>query len=109
MRHEHARECPVCTARLQGTRFTGYSCRKCQSYFSARFIAHVRRAEFKSLLHSHFAPKESYVHVKEEKMLIPVDDTIVRALEEAKLAAQEGRHHLEELLEVTNEALEPRR
>jgi hypothetical protein len=103
MRKENSRECPICEARLQGTRLSGYTCAKCKAHFTARFAARVRRAEFTALVHKHFGKRESFERIEREHFVFPVNARVEQALEEAKLAAQQSRHHLEELLEVTTE------
>jgi non-ribosomal peptide synthetase component F len=104
---ERSHECPVCGFKLKGDRFAGYSCLRCHSHYSARFIAHLRRQHFKGLIAQHFTPVEPRTPVVEEseEFLIP-QETVRQAIEEAKEAAGRTVQHLEDILDATSAAQE---
>lgn len=105
---EHSHECPVCGFRLKGDRFTGYTCLRCSSHYSAKFIGHLRRQHFKGIISKHFdmpAPAPAAVEETEEQFLVPAP-VVREAIEEAKEAAGKAVQHLEDILDATSSAQE---
>jgi hypothetical protein len=99
-------ECPVCGSKLTGTRFTGFSCQKCKSHFSAKFVARMRRHHFKNLMDEHFVPKlPAPVKEETEVFLVPSNE-VQEALEEAHESAKRSMQHLEDLLGVSEQVPE---
>jgi hypothetical protein len=97
-------DCPVCDSVLSGTRFTGFSCRRCKVHFSARFVAHLRRQRFKGIIDKHFgeAPHVEQHEEEEEIFLVP-SDQVQLALEEAHEAVHATVQHLEDILGVSEQ------
>lgn len=102
--------CPVCTARLQGSRFAGYNCGKCHAHFSARFIAQMRRREFRLRIEEHFAVaapsamQESPGPVQEERIEVRIQDrervrVLQEVLDQAHIAVQHVTRRLEHVTE----------
>lgn len=69
-------------------------------------MARIHRASFKQLVNKHFTlERKSYAEVRSEHFMVPDHGEVGQVIEEARIAAQQTRHHLEELLDVSGESL----
>lgn len=103
-------ECPVCGHRLQGSRYIGFSCGKCGSHFSGKFITRLRRREFSERIAAHFEPARqtpaAAVMETREEFVVEDDGRIQEMIDHAHIAVRRVSAVLAENVDEATVALE---
>ena len=91
----------MCGYGIREDKSSGFNCVRCRAHYSARFVLRMRRNHVRHIIAQHFTEQE-YISPRAsvEQISFTINDTngITQALKEAKLAAENTKHHLQRLL-----------